>query len=111
MPAALPLATPAAPATKINSPTSRSTNPPRNQSASAPKISLRLACQRRRRPLCLLGYLLAVRSYSRGFLLASLTLPAFSSRSRQLAMAPGERLIPRPTTPEVAGSFFRFRFM
>jgi hypothetical protein len=48
---------------------------------------------------------------SRGFLLVSLTLPAFSSRSRQLAKAPGERLIPRPKTPEVAGSFFGFRFM
>jgi hypothetical protein len=51
------------------------------------------------------------RSYSRGFLLVSFTLPAFSSRSRQLAIAPGERLIPRPTTPEVAGSFARFLFM
>lgn len=72
---------------------------------------LRSACQRHRRPLCLSGYLLAARSYSRDFLLVSLTLPAFSSRSRQLAMAPGERLIPRPTTPEVAGNFFGFRFM
>src|SRR4051794_2511548 len=55
-------------------------------------------------------YLLAARSYSRGFLLVRFILPAFSSRSRQLAMAPGERLIPRADDAGGGGQLFPVPF-